>query len=85
MKQVDVAGHPVLLCRDQGHLKVKAKHEFITKTKFIYSMCLWSNNTLSRGNALKVVVQAYSSKCTHYGAPLASGHLEGGLIRWWQE
>jgi len=45
MKQVDVAGHPVLLCRDQGHLK------------------------------------AYSSKCTHYGAPLASGHLEGGLIR----
>ena len=28
------------------------------------------------------MLQAYSSKCTHYGAPLANGHLEGGLIRW---
>jgi len=45
MRQVDVGGHPVLLCRDQGDLK------------------------------------AYSSKCTHYGAPLVNGHLEGGLIR----
>ena len=42
MKQVDVAGHPVLLCRDQGHLKVKATLVFITKTKLIYSNCLFS-------------------------------------------
>ena len=36
-------------------------------------------------SASKLFVQAYSSKCTHYGAPLASGHLEGGLIRWRQD
>jgi len=45
MRQVDVGGHPVLLCRDQGELR------------------------------------AFSSRCTHYGAPLATGTLEGGLIR----
>ena len=33
MKQVDVAGHPVLLCRDQGHLKVNTTFVFLTKTK----------------------------------------------------
>ena len=34
MRQVDVAGHPVLLCRDQGHLKVNATFLSITmKTK----------------------------------------------------
>ena len=36
MKQVDVAGHPVLLCRDQGHLKVKATFVFLTKTKMLW-------------------------------------------------
>ena len=25
--------------------------------------------------------QAFSSRCTHYGAPLVKGHLEGGQIR----
>ena len=28
MKQVDVGGHPVLLCRDQGHLKVHTTFVF---------------------------------------------------------
>ena len=90
MRQVDVAGHPVLLCRDQGHLKVKTTHVLyafkvkvltVGHTKWRYLITLQCI-ACYRKNGLKVVVQAYSSKCTHYGAPLASGHLEGGLIRW---
>ena len=90
MRQVDVAGHPVLLCRDQGHLKVKATRILVVvkvnvlalgQTRWRYRIIL-HYIAYSHINGLKVVVQAYSSKCTHYGAPLASGHLEGGLIRW---
>ena len=88
MRQVDVAGHPVLLCRDQGHLKVKATRILVAfKVNVLALGQTIGDMTLhcivfSRMNGLIVVVQAYSSKCTHYGAPLASGHLEGGLIRW---
>ena len=32
MRQVDVGGHPVLLCRDQGDLKVNIFHNLIVKT-----------------------------------------------------
>ena len=90
MRQVDVGGHPVLLCRDQGDLKVNIFHNLIVKT-VIWGICNDASN--EKGHQLNhyfklihdiivIMLQAYSSKCTHYGAPLVNGHLEGGLIRW---
>ena len=83
MRQVDVAGHPVLLCRDQGHLKVKATRVLVafklnflahgqTKWRYIIMHCIVL--PLPAGMAWKLLCRhiRVSAPTTGHPLPLAT-------------